>query len=770
MATMIPQRLSDDTPKSELDVFELLERDPAAERWTVLHSQRPSPAYSPGRGRGGRRRREIDFLVLIPDVGILCLEVKGGSFRVENGEWYPGASTTPTEPPVSQAQTAMYDMRNELVGQFSQSWGNAELPIECAVIFTDTVWPSNARAADRPVVSLPELHQQGSSTLAERLLDIARTARGEIRNAAPLQFDTTIVQQIVEHRVPGVILPEVFRPVPYRRAEGQLSNLTAEQHQALEITKSADRCLFQGAAGTGKTMLAIEQAQRRSQAGDRVALICYNRILGDWLSNEVMTGSRFRFGNLAGSFWHHFAYSIISWDARLNAEFSAAMDAAANNEERYGENGICQDFLRRALQQSGPQFDYLVVDELQDMCQDPYLDIMDLALRGGLENGKWAIFADFEQQAVNQLADDRERNSDSDIRHLDEYAVDTYSQATLSVNCRNTLQIIQDVVGIAGAVQLDDYQNRIAGPLPSYEAWRDEEQLRALLERDVAGLVRQNEQVADIFVLGIRPLSHSGLSLFGYSYHGYNLYDCPGIYWPPRATCDQNPCCQVRENANTHLKFREVRRFKGMESKIIILIVDRLTLPADWAALYVGMTRARINLIVLAHESAVDALTARIGRDGIFPVELPAQRPAANPPATAVDREDSVVPAPVDTAATNAVPSGVVDETFASPLLDAAIAEPAAAQLELTAPTAETPGLSEPEILASEPVSLTPAVEEPPLPLPEETAAESDSEQPELEQASPETPLPESAPSLSDSAQAEPPRRSILRRLLGWLR
>lgn len=102
--------------------------------------------------------------------------------------------------------------------------------------------------------------------------------------------------------------------------------------------------------------------------------------------------------------------------------------------------------------------------------------------------------------------------------------------------------------------------------------------------------------------------------MLGHTYDGYGIYDCPGIYWPRTATCGRVPCCQVGLDDDTYLKFREVRRFKGMESKVVILIADRMNLPGDRAALYVGMTRARINLLVLAHESVRDNLTRLVGR------------------------------------------------------------------------------------------------------------------------------------------------------------
>ena len=601
MATMIPRVIPDGAPDSERLVFQLLREDSATDGWVIIHKMRP-------RQRPGRRPREIDFLVLIPDVALLCIEVKGGGFVIEGGSWYrPGPPRESIEPPVDQAEAAMYLMRNELVGQFRRQWNEDELPIGCAVVFTDTNWPEDVREPGRPVVGLPDLQQQGARTLAQRLEEIARTIRGEIDPVRRLPFDLPTVHSIAEYLIPtDIVLVPVPRPIPYRNTERLLISLTEEQYQSFEAVNENDRVLFHGAAGTGKTMLALELAKRRAVVGDRVALVCYNRILGDWLVSESM--QHFNLGDVIGSFWHHFAYTIIRQDEFRWNYFSVAMDNAVDNDERFED--ICPEYLRDGVLQSGSMFDYLIVDELQDMCQDPYLEIMDLALRGGLQGGRWAMFADFNQQFMNWG-----RNPDSNIVNLNQYmGNDQYAERTLVVNCRNTLPIITDAGNISGIDLPETYQNTVNGPLPSYEFWRNDTDLRIQLDRAVRGLINNGEQVSNIFVLGTTALEQSGLDLLNHAYAGYELFDCPGIYWPPRRECDQSPCCQISLDNDTYLKFREVRRFKGMESRGVILIVDRMNLPDDRAALYVGMTRARINLIVLAHESARDNLIRLVDR------------------------------------------------------------------------------------------------------------------------------------------------------------
>ena len=626
MATMIPPSLPDDAPASEQLVFRLLSEDSAAEGWVIMHKVRPLPSRR-------RQRREIDFLCLVPNAAVLCLEVKGGEFIIQGGAWHRqiGASRESMESPVDQAETAMYLMRNEMVDQFRSQWSEHELPIGCAVVFTDTNWPGGIRPPERPVIGLPELQQQGSKTLAERLAEIARATRNAIHIRTPLRLNPAVIESIQRWLAPDATLSSSARPVPYNREERHLLRFTQEQYQALQTASENARSLFSGGAGTGKTMLALELARQRSAAGDRVALLCYNRILGDWLFGQSL--ENFALGNLVGSFWHHFAYAVIRQDDAHYAKFAAAMDNAVDNDARY--DVICPEYLRDALLENGEMFDYLIVDELQDMCQAPYLDIMDLALRDGLKSGRWAMFADFNQRTM-------ERNANSNIRHLDELA-GQYTTYDLATNCRNTLQIVEDSDKV---MRIDRTGfNPVNGPLPTYLLWRNEADLRVLLDREVHDLVvGMGENVNEIFVLSINPLSEFAPDLLNYTYDGYPLFDCPGIYWPPRATCDQNPCCQNPNDDYPHLKFRTVRRFKGMENKTIILIVDRLAMENDRRSVYIGLTRARVKLTVLAHESTKDKLASLIGRDPVLPGAVLAE-PEVPPAASA--QPDSVQTEPL---------------------------------------------------------------------------------------------------------------------------
>lgn len=83
---MIPSVIADGTTSGgEKEVFRRLRDDPGTEGWIVLHSL--SIAEHVERVSG-----EIDFVVIIPRKGVLCLEIKGCSAsqlrRDDRGLWF----------------------------------------------------------------------------------------------------------------------------------------------------------------------------------------------------------------------------------------------------------------------------------------------------------------------------------------------------------------------------------------------------------------------------------------------------------------------------------------------------------------------------------------------------------------------------------------------------------------------------------------------------------------------------------------------------------
>lgn len=611
---MIPETISPGAPPSERRVFRLLRDDPAADGWIVIHSSRHD---SSDRGVAAGRPREIDFLILIPNYGILCVEVKGGGFRVAAGQWYALSSGNPVEPPVRQAESAMYALQSELARHFGAQSDIAQIPTDCAVVFTDANWPDAVPCPPRQIIDHADL--QSDLSLARRLQAVAlrmRPAAG--RRAARPAFTAAVVNRLRRYLAPDFTLELVAAIGPQLDIiDAQLIRLTEEQYAALDLARDNDRCLFKGAAGTGKTMLALECARRAATAGHRVGLLCYNRLLGHWLTQQAGSAA----GLLAGAFWPCL-HPVIA-QGPVGRDFAAACADASGEQELY--EAVYPEYARRALQRAGPQFDALIMDEAQDLCQSPYLEIIDLALADGLSRGRWAMFGDFTNQAIYLS-----RAADPEGALLQYFPHP--ARRNLYVNCRNTPPIAQDTARVAGSAIPETRLRDLPGPRPQYQYWRNAAELSDLLDEEVHRLLAEDVRVGEMVVLAAGRLANTGLDR-SRTYGSYPLADYSRgqrIAAPPdaapntnaAASSDAAPDTAPNADANdadandapgAHLKFCTVQSFKGMESHVVILILERLDRPSDAPNAYIGMSRARGALTVLAHTRLQAEVAARLG-------------------------------------------------------------------------------------------------------------------------------------------------------------
>ena len=189
------------------------------------------------------------------------------------------------------------------------------------------------------------------------------------------------------------------------------------------------------------------------------------------------------------------------------------------------------------MQHTGPQFDVLVMDEAQDLCQSPYLEISDLALAGGLRRGRWAMFGDFTNQAIYlSRAADPERNLLQYCEHP--------ARRNLYVNCRNTPPIARDTARVAGSAIPETRLREMPGPRPQYQYWQDAAELSDLLDEEVHRLLAEDVHIDEIVVLSAGRLDNTGLNrnrtygsypLADYS-RGQRIARCPG-YRPGCLQC-----------------------------------------------------------------------------------------------------------------------------------------------------------------------------------------------------------------------------------------
>ncbi len=613
MPQMIPPEIPNDAPESEKIIFKNLMHAPQARDWVVFHS---SYVENP---KNSTKPREIDFIILIPDIcAVICLEVKGGSYRIRNGQWYRFPSNELIISPLDQAKTAMFALKNE----FGDSYFSRDslLALGCAVVLTDAKTSKDLR---RHVALLIESRDARDP---DRLCEILKEYAEELPSrAAKEQLNKPIASQLAqvaldnlrrELEPPDMTIttkPETIFRSDLETRRPQLIRLTDDQLNSLKRVKLNDRCVIDGAAGTGKTVLAMKLAKQQYEKGESVALLCSNPYLSlrfmkwaDTLSSE--SGGRIVAGTPAT-----LPSIIFSEDNELLAMHLQRLKDSPELEGTlklgYLDDGW-QQFIEDTVEDLEQDFDYLIVDEAQNLCDEVFLKLMNALLKDGLINGRWTMFGDFTNQ--NIVSPDRSSNGTDTLKHFGL----NWSNDVLETNCRNTHEIAETV---AKLVDINSPPiSGVHGPLVQIEYFSSEMELEEVLDRLIGSLKSR-----DFFSRQIILLTSSDNTDFNAArpYGGWGLLNIRELQSAESPKDSEDVLVLDQLAPDNTLRYSDVYDFQGLESEVAILVLpvsENQTVLAGGAILphhehlrrilYTGMSRAKTMLIVVANESYKDFL------------------------------------------------------------------------------------------------------------------------------------------------------------------
>jgi hypothetical protein len=565
---MIPPLISAKAPHGEQFLFRRIRDDPATREWVVFHSFDIKRHVA-------RTEGEADLVVAVPGLGVLCIEVKGCGVTRQDGLWIYNYDPPKKSPvgPFRQASDAAHSLRQYVAGRDASF-----LPIifYSAAFFTEIDFKERSMEWEPwQNVGKTQLLRNPVSKLVVEVLEAAhsklRAMRpvpswyGERSRLTSIQIDSLValLRHDFEYTVVGGMALEL--------AEQSIRRFTEEQFHAIDLIEENPRVLFKGPAGTGKTLLAVEAARRDIRSGRSVALVCFNSLLGVWLKRETAeiaaeareSGTRFFVGTAA---------SLMLGISRVPVP-----DGAGSGFWTDELPGLAVDAMLSGGPGLGP-YDMLVIDEAQDLLSDPVLDVLELVAVAGLAAGHWALFGDFERQAIYANGDAR-----PGLERLKSRTNSAYTTYPLRINCRNT-RSIADVVTLASGLApgysrvLAERDAADVEPVFYRSPQRQLEQLGTVLRR-----LAQRFPVDQIVVLSMRSDAASCAAAVGDSIQGIRLA-------PFKAEKDKQQC----------VRFASVHSFKGLESAAIVLTdIEDIDDEQAKSLLYVGMTRARLALVLL---------------------------------------------------------------------------------------------------------------------------------------------------------------------------
>lgn len=570
MAKMIPPHWHDKTPSSEQRIFNILENNPATADWVVLHSLNLKQS-------GTQPYGEIDFVVLIPSVGVICLEVKGGRVACTSGTWTStdssGHAHTLKRSPFKQAQDGMHELRGALEERLNRVPAFYQVPFGYAVVFTDVEAPP----ADIGTEPWEVIDYHGlNAGISGLLLRAAKQQRARLRiRSSPAEPQPPLMKQIRDALRPD-FERIVARGTLVTDSERKLLSLTEEQYDVLDLLADNPRCLFEGAAGTGKTLLALEFSRRLARAGNRVLLICFNRLLGEWFSAEI-TAAAATTHVTSGRFYKCLRDTIAT--SAIATDFFEAEKSAG---DAHLFDTVYPLYGQLAIEECTEKFDVIVMDETQDLFKPAVLQMLDAWLKGGLAKGRWAFFGDFHRQAIYGTGGPV--NPHEALASI----CTSYARAALRQNCRNTRRIGEETALLSGFESPPYRMGQIDGAPVDYVNYDDSDSQRRALERVLSQLASEADiEPAEVVILSRYRLEQSAAA---------SLTNTTGFCIRP---VDAPAPANLRKPT---FLFATAHAFKGMESKIVVMCdVDRIESEEDRSLLYVAMSRARSLLTVLLH-------------------------------------------------------------------------------------------------------------------------------------------------------------------------
>jgi superfamily I DNA and RNA helicase len=226
------------------------------------------------------------------------------------------------------------------------------------------------------------------------------------------------------------------------------------------------------------------------------------------------------------------------------------------------------EFLTDPIASSECQFDVLVLDEAQDLMARPALfEALEAFLRGGWQDGRFAVFADFENQVLTDLAA-------MDAKRMALKRSARPAELSLDENCRNYAKVGAAACSLA-ALEQDPFSGYMRGPgtLASYdiEYHSTAEEEMQHLRKWILEVRQKGYRDEDVVFLSFRADEQSAAQRL--RREGFQMVRVGSV--------------------DRGFRFASVQAFKGLEAKVVVLTDVHL----DWPALsrnliYVGLTRA----------------------------------------------------------------------------------------------------------------------------------------------------------------------------------
>jgi KaiC/GvpD/RAD55 family RecA-like ATPase len=514
---------------------------------------------------------QIDFL-LVSEMGVIIVEVKGGKIGIEQGLFYYEASRERKymeRSPFDQARDYMYALINNKVISASQLF----IDTVCAFPHTRMDHTSTNPSTDMGYKLWSKIqHVDNSKSFADfciEVLESDKSKNGWRRSDLQSQDIEIAIQSLLFN------FADRSRNVYSERGmEAILQRLNIDNLSTFNSLQKNERLFIEGGPGTGKTTIARAYIEKYHTL--RGLYLCWNRLLEAKIKSELWKAG---LPNCRVEQFASFVFSLQSQVSLTKLSLDNITSGAANEDLKTLFSSVREqnDFV---------PYDYIVIDEAQDVLDKGAISLLDAltsVTRDGVSTGRYLVFFDTEQgynyksRQIDEIADALAHNGarfilDTNKRVPTNKEIVSFAKKLLNeISAKDLFETIikenyasTQVFYFDGAKQLIKHINQI------------KKEIRE-------GAKNWNEYVI-LADSNIKKEQTTG---------NEKLYDRIATIEGVKELSPKNICQDTSE-----IPFTSMLAYKGLECKHVILVINGRT-EINTLELYVGMTRAIMDLQLL---------------------------------------------------------------------------------------------------------------------------------------------------------------------------
>lgn len=590
MARMIPNEYKGKATSAEKLIYEALRDSKLTKDWSVFHAKEiRKPKH--------KKDEELDFIVLIPNMGIVLIEAKGAtSFDFDEHGMRLGGVPDPTKNPWDQVRTAEKNLRFELE---SIELDEASTPIARLVWLSKLdmdLDASHKGKSGRSFMDYEIAFASGLDNPYQTVLNCLESHLSDARKSYktkpnPEAFNTDVIKAIINHFVANY---HVSRTVldKHKERERELRKASERQNALLDMLRDNSVVYFSGPAGSGKSKILSKLAKDTKMAGHSVLVTCHNIMMANWMREELQNLDNVK---------------VVAFDDLLLEIAGVKSHRKSNESAWYGTELPTAALTKLSQDATITKYSAILIDEFQDIAiNETKLQVL-AKLRGKAKALESRIYlaGDDNQQIMNG-------SSPVDSIDVARKVFGPLTHIQLKSNLRQT-------PALSGAIyKLLDRRS----PFQTYELT---EELNDDLEVIHVTKANQSKRLADVLkrlnedypLPDIRVLHFdNATSVLTQVFNNLGNLSSDAERWLSKN------CKETTLNPAGEIKWRSIRKFKGLDQDAIV-ITDISKESAAWVertlrrtledALYVGMTRARFKLVLLVQD---DLLPTTHNADG----------------------------------------------------------------------------------------------------------------------------------------------------------